>query len=107
MEGNITLCFQSTQAAVVLKEIEWQNDYPMDFYANDSLGPWTVNNELNRQVPVRRRKKDIKTEKLSSETIVESNVESKDSCGGESTECCGKCHQENVQKLNKSEITSR
>ena len=40
MEGNITLCFRSTQAAVVLQEIEWQKDYPMDFYANDSLGPW-------------------------------------------------------------------
>jgi len=28
---------------VALKEIEWKNDYPMDFYAYDSLGPWTPN----------------------------------------------------------------
>eukprot|EP00732_Lithocolla_globosa_P002352 Lithocolla_globosa_v1_NODE_1524_length_2514_cov_7.238308.p1 type:complete len:420 gc:universal NODE_1524_length_2514_cov_7.238308:432-1691(+) len=26
---------------VVLKNIEWQDVYPMDYYANDSLGPWT------------------------------------------------------------------
>merc|ERR1712226_134402 len=27
--------------------------YPMDFYSNDSLGPWTNNHELNR--PMRRK----------------------------------------------------
>ncbi|XP_024050133.1 2-(3-amino-3-carboxypropyl)histidine synthase subunit 1 [Terrapene carolina triunguis] len=31
------------EAAVALKEIEWQQTYPMDFYAGQSLGPWTVN----------------------------------------------------------------
>lgn len=36
------------EASVVLNLLEWQQDYPMDFYANDSLGPWTPNNEANR-----------------------------------------------------------
>ncbi|KAM8977058.1 2-(3-amino-3-carboxypropyl)histidine synthase subunit 1 [Pelodytes ibericus] len=36
------------EASVALKEAEWQNTYPMDFYANQSLGPWTVNHESNR-----------------------------------------------------------
>ncbi|KAL6078551.1 hypothetical protein STEG23_011120 [Scotinomys teguina] len=31
------------EAAVVLKDISWQQPYPMDFYAGSSLGPWTVN----------------------------------------------------------------
>ena len=36
------------EAMVGLKEIEWQKEYPMDFYANDSLGNWTVNDKSNR-----------------------------------------------------------
>ncbi|CAB4476975.1 unnamed protein product [Rhizophagus irregularis] len=31
------------EASVVLDAIDWQSVYPMDFYANDSLGPWTPN----------------------------------------------------------------
>ncbi|KAI8051323.1 putative diphthamide synthesis protein-domain-containing protein [Syncephalis plumigaleata] len=31
------------EAAVALDAVEWQTIYPMDFYAQDSLGPWTVN----------------------------------------------------------------
>lgn len=33
----------SSQAAVALGDIEWQQPYPMDFYASQSLGPWTAN----------------------------------------------------------------
>jgi len=34
------------EAAVALEEIRWQeNIYPMDFYANDSLGKWTPNHK--------------------------------------------------------------
>ncbi|XP_069701555.1 2-(3-amino-3-carboxypropyl)histidine synthase subunit 1 [Periplaneta americana] len=37
------------EGAIVLKEVEWQGDeekcYPMDFYANNSLGPWTPNHK--------------------------------------------------------------
>ncbi|KAJ8280792.1 hypothetical protein GJAV_G00059020 [Gymnothorax javanicus] len=31
------------EAAVALQQVEWQEVYPMDYYANQSLGPWTVN----------------------------------------------------------------
>jgi len=31
------------EAAVALKEISWQETYPMDFYSGSSLGPWTPN----------------------------------------------------------------
>jgi len=34
------------EAAVALAEIEWQEEvYPMDFYASNSLGPWTPNHK--------------------------------------------------------------
>lgn len=44
--------------AVALKNMEWQDTYPMDYYAYDSLGPWTVNNDVHR--PVRQRKPHTK-----------------------------------------------
>ena len=86
------------QASVVLEQIEWQENYPMDFYANASLGPWTVNNERNRQIPVSRRKKNLHTEKLSAENAP-SNLKDKEGCDGQTKECCGKCHQEKLLKL--------
>ena len=42
------------QMSVALDSIQWQTVYPMDYYANDSLGAWTNNNEAHR--PVRHRK---------------------------------------------------
>lgn len=30
---------------MALRDISWQQPYPMDFYAGSSLGPWTVNHE--------------------------------------------------------------
>ncbi|KAM9320295.1 2-(3-amino-3-carboxypropyl)histidine synthase subunit 1 [Gastrophryne carolinensis] len=47
------------EASVALKEAEWQKTYPMDFYANQSLGPWTVNHESHR--PPRVTHKQTKT----------------------------------------------
>jgi len=47
------------EAAVVLDNIEWQEVYPMDYYANDSLGPWTSN--YNRNV---LRKEQLKKQKM-------------------------------------------
>ncbi|XP_048468708.1 2-(3-amino-3-carboxypropyl)histidine synthase subunit 1 [Rhincodon typus] len=38
------------EAAVALKQIEWQHQYPMDFYANQSLGPWTVNHVTHQTI---------------------------------------------------------
>lgn len=78
----------------------------MDFYANASLGPWTVNNENNRQVSMSRRK-NLHTEKISSGSINSNLADSKDGCDGESTECCGKCHQENLHKINKTETSEQ
>lgn len=37
------------EAAIALKLAAWQDVYPMDFYANASLGPWTVNNEMHKK----------------------------------------------------------
>nr|CAG4641300.1 EOG090X0GO2 [Eulimnadia texana] len=31
------------EANVALREVEWRENYPMDFYAYESLGPWTPN----------------------------------------------------------------
>ncbi|XP_037230226.1 2-(3-amino-3-carboxypropyl)histidine synthase subunit 1 isoform X1 [Falco rusticolus] len=42
------------EAAVALQDIEWQQPYPMDFYASQSLGPWTVNH-ASAQPPRRGR----------------------------------------------------
>ncbi|XP_044104095.1 2-(3-amino-3-carboxypropyl)histidine synthase subunit 1 [Neovison vison] len=36
------------EAVVALRDISWQQPYPMDFYAASSLGPWTVNHRRNR-----------------------------------------------------------
>lgn len=50
------------EAMVSLKEAKWQSNYPMDFYAYDSLGNWTVNNPENRSKPVSSVKNKIKIE---------------------------------------------
>ncbi|XP_049638439.1 2-(3-amino-3-carboxypropyl)histidine synthase subunit 1 [Suncus etruscus] len=39
------------EAAVALRDISWQQPYPMDFYAGSSLGPWTVNHGRDRLPP--------------------------------------------------------
>ena len=44
---------------VALRQIDWQNRYPMDFYAQNSLGPWTPNNLELRPVKQSRRKIEI------------------------------------------------
>ena len=37
------------ELAVALGCVVWRDSsYPMDYYANDSTGPWTVNNTINR-----------------------------------------------------------
>lgn len=38
------------EVSVALKKVEWRERYPMDFYAYDSAGNWTVNNVDNRPV---------------------------------------------------------
>ena len=64
--------------SVALKSVEWQKTYPMDFYANDSLGAWTVNNEQHRPFkPKKQRAKKINTS--SKETV----------CDNKGTNVCG------------------
>ena len=47
------------EAAVALDAIEWQKqNYPMDFYSNDSLGPWTPN---HKEKPAATKDKDCDT----------------------------------------------
>ncbi|XP_067364359.1 2-(3-amino-3-carboxypropyl)histidine synthase subunit 1 isoform X3 [Channa argus] len=44
------------EAAVALQEISWKEVYPMDFYSNQSLGPWAPNHPDNQPVrPTRRQ----------------------------------------------------
>ncbi|XP_028662482.1 2-(3-amino-3-carboxypropyl)histidine synthase subunit 1 [Erpetoichthys calabaricus] len=45
------------EAAVVLKEVEWQETYPMDFYAYQSLGQWTINHPANQREKATRKSK--------------------------------------------------
>ncbi|XP_040037924.2 2-(3-amino-3-carboxypropyl)histidine synthase subunit 1 [Gasterosteus aculeatus] len=44
------------EAAVALQEVGWKEVYPMDFYSNQSLGPWAPNHPENQPVrPTRRQ----------------------------------------------------
>ncbi|XP_025092637.1 2-(3-amino-3-carboxypropyl)histidine synthase subunit 1-like isoform X2 [Pomacea canaliculata] len=43
------------ELAVALKNAEWYETYPMDYYAYDSLGPWTVNNVKHQSNSRQRR----------------------------------------------------
>jgi 2-(3-amino-3-carboxypropyl)histidine synthase len=39
------------EAAVVFEETPmWTDEYPMDFYAKDSLGPWTPNHQKSENL---------------------------------------------------------
>ena len=56
----------------------------MDFYANDSLGPWTVNNEVHR--PQRTRKPRTKIRQEVKIHTASSCVET--GCCSQKPECC-------------------
>lgn len=45
------------QLAAALNVTEWKSEYPMDYYAYDSLGPWTNNHAANRQAPTPRNRR--------------------------------------------------
>ncbi|KAI8918256.1 putative diphthamide synthesis protein-domain-containing protein [Powellomyces hirtus] len=51
------------EAAVVLKSVDWQDRYPMDFYARDSLGPWTPNHAPPKAPGAARGKRPVKAPK--------------------------------------------
>jgi len=89
------------EMSVALETVQWRTEaYPMDFYANDSLGSWTVNNEANRPKrvpPAGRRRREVKTAssavvKDETLTIKESDSDSaKKSCESGAETCCGGC----------------
>ncbi|XP_058489714.1 2-(3-amino-3-carboxypropyl)histidine synthase subunit 1 isoform X2 [Solea solea] len=43
------------EAAVALREVDWKENYPMDFYSNQSLGPWTPNHPDHQPARPARR----------------------------------------------------
>ncbi|XP_038817169.1 2-(3-amino-3-carboxypropyl)histidine synthase subunit 1 isoform X3 [Salvelinus namaycush] len=44
------------EAAVALQQVGWQEVYPMDFYSNQSLGPWAPNHPDNQPArPARKQ----------------------------------------------------
>ncbi|XP_078404320.1 2-(3-amino-3-carboxypropyl)histidine synthase subunit 1 isoform X1 [Cetorhinus maximus] len=73
------------EAAVTLKEIEWQHQYPMDFYANQSLGPWTINHVTHQ--PLRRTRKAVEGKPAGRQPSA-----TRDTCAD-----CG-CQQEKVDR---------
>ncbi|XP_008423167.1 2-(3-amino-3-carboxypropyl)histidine synthase subunit 1 [Poecilia reticulata] len=51
------------EAAVALQEVGWEEVYPMDFYSNQSLGPWAPNHPENQPPrPARRHAQKQGTE---------------------------------------------
>ncbi|XP_032401757.1 2-(3-amino-3-carboxypropyl)histidine synthase subunit 1 [Xiphophorus hellerii] len=51
------------EAAVALQEVGWKEVYPMDFYSNQSLGPWAPNHPENQPArPARRHAQKQGTE---------------------------------------------
>ncbi|XP_047141529.1 2-(3-amino-3-carboxypropyl)histidine synthase subunit 1 isoform X2 [Hydra vulgaris] len=50
------------ELAVALEQCSWQSIYPMDYYANDSLGPWTNNNKDHFSGKLVKKRKNIKIE---------------------------------------------
>ncbi|XP_014666087.1 PREDICTED: diphthamide biosynthesis protein 1-like [Priapulus caudatus] len=56
------------EASVALSEVAWHDRYPMDFYSNNSLGPWTPNHPTHKpphlvtKHRIRPRKTGMETE---------------------------------------------
>jgi len=70
------------EASVVFESVSWQEVYPMDFYSNESLGPWTVNHGRNLRrkaaseeaAAARALKAKVKAEAASNSTATSSEV---------------------------------
>jgi len=91
------------EMSVALESIEWRTEaYPMDFYANDSLGSWTVNNEANRPKrapPSGRRRRGGKIAVAKDDLLGAGSVGEavSDSCGTVKDGCCGACKPAETQ----------
>jgi len=51
----VIICLTIPQAAVALQDVGWKEVYPMDFYSNQSLGPWAPNHPDNQPVRLTQR----------------------------------------------------
>lgn len=49
------------EASIALGKAEWHDIYPMDFYANESLGPWTPNHGRNIRRPRAQKNSETTT----------------------------------------------
>ena len=58
----------------------------MDFYANDSLGPWTVNNEVHRPQRQRKPRTIIKKEAPQADKVLSDGQAAH--CCSQKSECC-------------------
>lgn len=56
------------EVAVALQVVPYQDSYPMDYYANDSLGPWTVNNKCHQPARGQRKHITVETENEAQQT---------------------------------------
>ena len=63
--------------SVALDSVQWQTVYPMDYYSNDSLGPWTNNNEAHRPVRQRRPRPVISSKGDKSSPMKDNSVSDK------------------------------
>ena len=78
--------FYFAQMSVALRLTDWQSTYPMDYYANDSLGPWTINNAANK--PPRPPRKTGRA-KVKIETAEEAKKDaSSTKSGTDGSNCC-------------------
>lgn len=62
------------EASVALKEVEWQQTYPMDFYAGQSLGPWTVNHASHRPPRPTGRTAQHRVNKVSGQPVTKDSA---------------------------------
>lgn len=83
------------EMSVALNIAQWQDVYPMDFYANDSLGPWTVNN-VKHQPP--RKQRPRKTVPIKTET------QESGSCS-KSCASCSCSQKSNINNIEIKEVT--
>lgn len=77
------------EASVALQQVGWQEVYPMDFYSNQSLGPWTPNHPDHQPARPARRQ----TQKPGSQPAPSGKQCSDNQCSDNQCAPCG-CHKE-------------
>lgn len=78
------------EATIALRSAEWQAPYPMDFYANSSLGPWTPNHESHRPARV-KKSRDARTTRVPSDPVEKER---------DGTDCTGDCEARRCKEDN-------